>query len=436
MSSYTPFIERRNLLLKALKDAHPDKKGLVVLFAGFEGERYRFRQESTFYYMTGLEEPACVFVMKDEGPSVLYVPQYGSSRSRWVSTIVEDDASKAQKWGIDDIQHLGHPCKGYAASAACTTQEYEHLLALLTKTVKEGGFLFMNYPSSEVTEQTLLIDRFCVDRPDLKEALVDISPLIAALRRTKTRHELELMYEAVDCTMQAQEAAAARIAEDMYEHQLQAAVEFIFKECGGSAAFPTIVGSGKNSTVLHYMANDRQMKDGDLVVIDCGAEIGYYCADITRTYPVSGTFTDRQREVYDSVLATQQYIADTAQPGYWLNNKEEPSKSLHHLALEFLEKKGYAQYFPHGIGHFLGIDVHDVGDRQIPLKEGDVITIEPGIYIPEESLGVRIEDNYWITSSGAVCISEELPKDSYEIEKMMKPDLESEDFEWNFEFEE
>ena len=428
MSSYARYIERRTLLLKLIKETYPDKKGAVVLFAGFEGERYAFRQDSTFYYLTGLEEPACVLLIESEDSSLLYVPQYGSSRSQWLSTIVEDDKEQAAKWGINDIRHLGHPCKGYSASPACTTQEYEHLLSVLTSHVEKGESLFMVDPSHQVTEQTLLIDRLLRDRPDLRKAIVDISPLIGTLRRTKSRHELEMLYEAIDCTMQAQEAVAARIAPGLYEYQVQAAVEFIFKEGGGSAAFHTIVGSGTNSTVLHYTKNTRQLKDRDLVVIDCGAEIGYYCADITRTFPVSGTFTDRQREVYDIVLATQQYIAETAMPGYWLNNKEHPDKSLHHLALEFLEEKGYAQYFPHGIGHFLGMDVHDVGNHREPLKEGDIITIEPGIYISEESLGVRIEDNYWITENGAVCMSEELPRDSYEIEQMMAADLENDEF--------
>ena len=428
MSTYTIYSERRELLHKRIQETYPGNKGIVVLFGGFEEERYRFRQESTFYYFTGLEEPACALVMEDDGSSVLYVPQYGTSRSRWVSTIVEADKDEAVEWGMKDIRHLGHPCKGYALGPACAAQEYEHLLETLTAHVKNGESLYMYYSPHEVTDQTLLIDRLLASRPDLKKAVVDIAPLVGELRRNKSRHELELIYEAVDCTMQAQEAAAARIAPGLYENQVQAAVEFIFIEGGGTTAFPTIVGSGKNSTVLHYMGNDRQLEDGDLIVIDCGAEIGYYCADITRTYPVSGTFTERQREVYDLVLATQHYIAEIAMPGYWLQNKDQPEKSLHHLALAFLKEKGYAQYFPHGIGHFLGMDVHDVGNRLNPLKEGDIITIEPGIYIPEESLGVRIEDNYWITEKGAICISEDLPRDSYEIEMMMKADLENDEF--------
>ena len=431
---YTIFIQRRKQLVASLQNAHPDKKGVIVLFAGFEDEKRAFRQDSTFYYLTGLEEPACVLVM-DESATTLWVPQYATARSKWVDTIVQADKAEALAWGINDIKHLGHPCKGFTASLACTENEYEHLLAALESLVKQGHTLFMNYPPTISNQQTLFIDRLFTDRPALREALIDISSLIGALRKTKDQHELETMYEAIDCTMQALEAAAIRIEDGIVEYQIQAAIEFIFKEGGGSAAFPTIVASGKNSTTLHYTKNTSQFKAGDLVVIDCGAEIEYYCADLSRTFPVSGRFTDRQREVYDVVLATQQYVASKAQPGYWLNSKEFPDKSLHHIAVAFLEQQGYADYFTHGIGHFLGMDVHDVGSG--PLQEGDVITIEPGIYIPKENLGIRLEDNYWITDKGALCISEELPKDSFEIEQFMKGKLADDDdsFEGHFESE-
>ncbi len=257
MSSYAPYIERRKLLHNAIKAAHPSKKGSVVLFAAFEQHKHAFRQESTFFYLTGLEEPATIMVMDDDGTSTLWVPQYGSSRSQWVSTLAESDKSHAAIWGMKDIRHIGHPCKGYAATPACTIGEYEHLVNELTERVISGESLYMVYPTGEVTEQTLLIERLWALRPEIASAIVDISPLVASLRRTKSREELEMMYEAIDCTMQALEAVSMRIEPGLFEYQLQAAVEFVFREGGGSPAFPTIVGSGKNSTVLHYMANNN-----------------------------------------------------------------------------------------------------------------------------------------------------------------------------------
>ena len=140
----------------------------------------------------------------------------------------------------------------------------------MSERVSKGEALYMVYPPDQVTEQTLLIERLRSLRPEIASAIVDISPLIGALRRTKSREELEMMYEAIDCTMQAQEAVAMRIAPGLFEYQLQAAVEFVFREVAVHPAFPTIVGSGKNSTVLHYTANNRQLRAGDLVVIDCG----------------------------------------------------------------------------------------------------------------------------------------------------------------------
>src|SRR6185436_7465046 len=137
-------------------------------------------------------------------------------------------------------------------------------------------------------------------------------------------------------------------------------------------------------------------------------------------YPVSGTFTKRQREVYDLVLETQEYIASIAKPGMWLSNKNKPEQSLNDLAKKYLTERGYGSYFPHGIGHFLGLDVHDVGDYALPLREGDVITIEPGIYIPEENLGIRIEDDYWIVKDGVVCLSEFIPKRAEDIEAVVQ----------------
>jgi Xaa-Pro aminopeptidase len=191
-------------------------------------------------------------------------------------------------------------------------------------------------------------------------------------------------------------------------------------------SFPSIVASGKNGTVLHYNQNSGTVKNGDLVVVDIGAELDNYCADLTRTYPVSGTFTKRQKELYNIVLETQEHIASLAKPGMWLKNKDKVDKSLHHLAVKFLANRGYDKYFPHGIGHFLGLDVHDVGDYSVPLHEGDVITIEPGIYIAAENIGIRIEDNYWITKDGAICLSERLPKDADDIEDLMQQALSGE----------
>jgi Xaa-Pro aminopeptidase len=247
------------------------------------------------------------------------------------------------------------------------------------------------------------------------------------MRRKKDMGEIEALYKAVEITMLAHEAAAHALGHGVLEGEVQANLEYMFTGSGARCAFPSIVAGGKNGTVLHYVENSDQVKNGDLVIVDIGAENDYYCADLTRTYPVSGKFTQRQREIYNLVLATQEYIAELAKPGMWLSNKEHPDKSLNHLAKKYLSDRGYGHYFVHGIGHYLGLDVHDVGDYTTPLQEGDVITIEPGIYIPEEGIGVRIEDDFWIVRDGVVCLSDPLPRTVEEIEHFMKEGLEADD---------
>jgi Xaa-Pro aminopeptidase len=422
---FSLYNQRRQALLEALKKEYPNRQGALLLVGAFEHERDVFRQESSFYYLTGLEEPATILLAHLNDSTTLYVPQYSVSRIIWAhSTIFGANKELLKEQGIDQVKFLGAACKGYSLAPVCALPVYESFLDELEKIVHDGGALFTLYPADRYSESASILDRLMILRPTLKKGIVDISPLVARMRRTKSQAELEEIYKAIDATMTAQEAAAQIIEPGKYEYQVQAGIEFIFTESGGSKGFPSIVGSGPNSVVLHYNGNKRQMKKGELVVVDIGAEFNYYCADLTRTYPVSGTFSNRQREVYNLVLDTQAYIENMAKPGYWIVNKDQQDKSLYHLAYKFLEEQGYAQYFTHGIGHFLGMDVHDVGDYTEPLKEGDVITIEPGIYIPEENLGIRIEDDYWVTDQGVACLSEDLPKNSYEIEEIMAGSIE------------
>jgi Xaa-Pro aminopeptidase len=241
------------------------------------------------------------------------------------------------------------------------------------------------------------------------------------MRRIKDQLELSLIHNAVQITHMAHETAAGMIEPSKMEHEVKASVEYVFMQVAGAyPAFPSIVATGKNTTFLHYADHLHELKAQDLLVLDIGAQYCHYAADLTRTYPVNGKFSKRQREIYDVVLETQAYIESIAAVGMFLRNEQKVEKSLHHLALNFLKEKNFDKYFCHGIGHFLGLDVHDVGNVMMPLQEGDVITIEPGIYIPEENIGIRIEDDYAIAEDGAACLSYELPKQADEIEDLMK----------------
>lgn len=416
--------ERREQLIKLIKQAHPTiTQGSVMLFGGFEGEKHRFRQESSFYYLTGIEEPGVAVRIDLSGKTTLYIPDCGGTRSQWVAGALTLES--AQTCGVDEVKYTGVVIAGYTFSPLFAQNQYEVVL----HDMKNAGTIFtLNAPSWHAyVEQKQLLARVCKMVPSLEALFVDISDLVARMRKKKSRAEIELLYRAIEVTMVAQHGAAGAISDSQQESTVHAGIEYIFTEAQARVAFPSIVGSGKNSTVLHYNENNGIMRNGDLVVVDIGAEVDYYCADITRTYPVSGVFTQRQKDLYNLVLETQELVASHAKPGMWLKNPKYPDQSLHHIAKSFLDKSGYGKYFVHGIGHYLGIDVHDVGSYEEPLGEGDVITIEPGIYIPEERIGIRIEDDYWLIKNGVECLSYELVKDAQSIEELAQSTLESAD---------
>lgn len=421
---FNEYAVRKEQLKKMIQDNFGTPiKGKIVLFAAFETDRHVFAQESSFYYITGIQEPGSVLVMDlDSDQSTLYIPHYATSRAAWIHNPIHEKSDQSQLFDIKKVALLGNPCPGYQFHPFFEPDHYVHFMHYIASVIEQGESIFTLYPNNahEYVEQRSIIERLKKYMPELEPALVDISPLLAQLRRKKSMRELEHMYKAIEITLLAHNAASQAIEHEMTEAEVQASLEYMMIAANAKPAFPSIVGSGKNSTVLHYNANAGTMRNGDLVVVDIGAQYNYYCADITRTYPVSGHFTKRQREVYNIVLDTQEYIANIAKPGMWLNNKNYPEQSLNHLARAYLKERGYDHYFVHGIGHYLGMDVHDVGDYAAPLQPGDIFTIEPGIYIPQESIGIRIEDNYWVVEDQVICLSEGLPKTVEQIEECMQ----------------
>lgn len=410
-------------LLTLIKAQYPAiNKGTVLFFADLEHGRSAFVQESSFFYYTGITEPGAVATFDISGTATLYVPAHGHERAKWVHSEIALTQENAKNLGFTHVMPLGQEVAGYQLFPYSDQKYYETVIAKLKELIAQNGTIFTLMPqsTSEYIQQRFLLSRLEQRLPNLSKHCIDISPLVASMRRKKDMREIEELYKAVEITILAHGAAADSITAGVSECEVQAGIEYMFTAAGARPAFPSIVASGKNATILHYTKNCDLLQDGQLVVVDIGAEFNHYCADITRTYPVSGTFTKRQRELYNLVLETQEYIADIAKPGMWLSNKEKPQQSLHHLAKQFLDQRGYGKYFIHGIGHFLGLDVHDVGNIQEPLQEGDVFTLEPGIYIPEEKIGIRIEDNYWMVKDSVVCLSESLPKRPEDIEAIMQ----------------
>ncbi|OGB84342.1 hypothetical protein A3F66_04675 [candidate division TM6 bacterium RIFCSPHIGHO2_12_FULL_32_22] len=388
--------ERRQKLVEKISA----KSGKILLFSGFEQERTKFVQDSSFYYFTGINEPGIVLLIDIATfKSTLLVPKFATNRADWV---IQENLVDS----VDDQDFLGDEIRGYSIKPFFNEATYRNLIKILSETDN----IFTTCPKNvgPYSEQLFLLERLA-KFVDFSDKLNDISLFIAQLRQVKDKHEIELLYKAIDITSMSFEAAQNAIKAGATEAEIKAAIEYVFTAADSENAFPSIVASGKNSTVLHYTGSDKELKNGELVVIDIGSMYKHYCSDLTRTFAVS-SFSKRQQEIFDIVLETQNYIASIARPGLWLSNENHKDESLHHLAKEFLKEKGYAEYFIHGIGHYLGLDVHDVGDYSEPLQKDNVITIEPGIYIPKEELGVRIEDNYWIVEDGVVCLSENLSK--------------------------
>jgi Xaa-Pro aminopeptidase len=249
----------------------------------------------------------------------------------------------------------------------------------------------------------------------------DAAPLIAKLRMKKSAAELAAIQHATDVSLEAHRAAWKRMASGLYEYQLEATLVNTFLENGcEGVSYAPIVGSGPNSTVLHYSANHRRVDQGEVIVIDSAAQCDGYASDITRTAPVSGKFSRRQREIYEIVLGAQNAAIAAAKPGIRLSG---PTDSLTKIAKDYMDAHGkdlhgepLGKYFIHGIGHQVGLQVHDASVDG-PLEAGMVVTIEPGIYIPEENIGVRIEDVILVTENGAKLLSAALPREPDAIEK-------------------
>jgi Xaa-Pro aminopeptidase len=252
----------------------------------------------------------------------------------------------------------------------------------------------------------------------------DLAPVIGEMRKAKHAEEIESLKKAIAITGEAQADVTRIIRPGLFEYELEGKIAGAFTSGGAMrAGFPSIVGSGPNSCIPHYFANNRRMEDGELVVVDIGAEYQYYTADITRTYPVSGKFTPRQRELYQLVLDAQTEAAKQVKKGSTLIFpltgfvREYFRKSPLRAKGEDGKEYTMDHFFIHGLGHYLGMDVHDVGNYSKPLQPGEVFTIEPGLYIKSENIGIRIEDDYLLTENGLEKLSKDIPSDPDEIER-------------------
>jgi len=382
------FHTRRAALQKTLD-------GVLLLSSRAEGrdEVFRANQEPNFLYLTGWDEPGARLLLTPSG-EILFLPHHNERLEHYVGKrTAANDANARTITGFSEVL----PIERFEAELDQALTTSEKIYTLLNTPFAEK--LKILYPFRDVAEA---------------------APMIAKLRMKKSPAELAEIQRATDVSLEGHRAAWKRMAAGLYEYQLQATLVDTFLEhgCEDVAYFP-IVGSGPNSTVLHYSSNHRRMDRGELVVIDSAAQCDDYASDITRTAPVSGKFTKRQREIYEIVLGAQNAAIAAAKPGIRLSGPV----SLTQIAKDYMDAHGkdlhgepLGKYFIHGIGHQVGLQVHDA-TVDGPLEAGMVVTIEPGIYIPEENIGVRIEDVILVTENGAKLLSAALPREPDEIEK-------------------
>lgn len=401
--------------------------GLVLLFAPNEAEGpndiYGYRPDNNFFYLSGWAEPGAALLVAETGPSgnsaapryteILFLPDRNISQEKWTGPKLGPDDPEASKiTGFDRVEPLG--------------SLRAELVGLLSR---EQSGIYTDLPAYEQTSNSEApldwLKRANTFPPYV--SFRDVRPLLASLRTFKDAGEIELIRKATNASIAAHWAAMRAVKPGISEREISALVQYEWGKRGCERpAYAPIVGAGFNSTVLHYSDDSATMQAGDVVVMDVAGEYSMYASDITRTVPVSGHFTARQREIYDIVLGAQQAAIAAFQSGKSTLTRGGPN-SLYKAAYEYINSHGkdlhgqsLGAYFIHGLSHYVGLNVHDDGDYEVPLGPGMVFTIEPGIYIPEEKLGVRIEDIFYVDPSGRLInLTESLAHTADDVERAM-----------------
>ena len=394
---------------------------------------YRFRQDSDFFYLTGFEEPDAIAVIKpgETHEYSLFVRPRDPEREIWDGRRAGVEGAKSE----------------FGAQEALPIDKFDEKLPEI---LNDAEILYYRLGVNRDLDDKIIheiarmrsLNRKPIHPP---ETIIDPATIVHELRVIKSPEELEIMQRAADIAAEAHVEAMKAVRPGMREYEVEALIEQIFRRHGAAApAYTSIVGAGANATVLHYINNDGELRDGELVLIDAGAEYKGYASEITRTFPINGRYAKAQREIYDLVLKAQMSCVDMVRPGVTHEQLKQHSievltEGMVELGLlqgkpeQLIKDKKYEKFYMHGLGHMLGIDVHDVGryyfgKESRALEPGVVMTIEPGIYVapdtkdvPEQYLGigVRIEDDVLCTNNGPRVLTSKVPKQAEEIEALM-----------------
>jgi Xaa-Pro aminopeptidase len=427
---------RRTQLAEFMRRMEPDS--IAIIASAPERTRsndteYRYRQDSDFYYLTGFHEPESIAVVAPahaEQKYTLFVRPRDPERETW-------DGRRA---GVEGA------VAEFGADKAFPVAEFHTQVRDLINGARNLYYrLGVNAELDEALINHIRAMRMRTRLYRAPDAITDPGVILHEMRLVKTAAEIELMQRSADIAAEAHVEAMRTVRPGMNEYEIEALIEYNFRRNGAHApAYNSIVGGGANATILHYITNDAPLRAGDLLLVDAGAEYRGYASDITRTFPINGRFTEAQRDVYNAVLETQLACVEMVKPGMTMGelNKratEMLTASMVRLGLltgdveKLIEEETYKRFYMHMVGHYLGMDVHDVGRYQVdgqdrPLEAGIIITIEPGLYIAETAenipdkyrgIGVRIEDDVLVTPEGHRVLTAKAPKQIEEIEKLM-----------------
>lgn len=396
---------------------------------------YKYRTDSDFYYITGFSEPNSVAVFAPDHPEhkfILFVRPRDPERETW-------DGKRA---GLEGA------VSEYGADIAYSIDELEEKLPQYIKNTEQLYYTIGQYPEFDqiITNMLVTLRRKGRAGDFPPSTIIETGKVLHEMRLLKSPDEMETMRKANFISQEAHIKAMKTVKPGMYEYEIEGLIDNEFRKNGAySAAYNSIVGTGINATILHYVENNKELKDGDLLLIDAGAEYGFYAGDITRTFPVNGKFTKAQRDVYQVVLDANKQATEMVKPGVRfldIHNKavEVLTKGMIEIGLlqgdweTLIKEEKYKQFYMHKTGHWLGMDVHDVGryfdknNESRVVEAGMVMTIEPGLYIGENTvnipseyigIGIRIEDDILVTQNGYENLSARVPKEIAEIESLM-----------------
>ncbi len=416
------FLRNRKKLLRKL-----EKDAVAIVHSNDRMVRsgdqyYPYRQNSDLFYLSGIEQEMSLLLICPGGDkdkkSLLFLRRPEPGLETWEGRKLDMEGAgklsgiKAIHW-LEEFEAVSRPLILRGKKIYCNIPEHEKFKPdYPSRDERMMAHLRKDYPAHEIRR---------------------LAPLMAKLRMVKEPEEVVLIRKAAGITQAALERVLGFVRPGLYEYEVEAEMshEFIRRGAGGHA-YPPIVAAGANACMLHYTSNDGVCRDGELLLMDFGAEYSNYASDCTRTIPVNGRFTKRQRELYDSVLRVFRQARSLMKPGTTIEKINEEAGRIcteEHLRLGLYSKEElknqdrgnplYKKYFMHGTAHFLGLDVHDVGGKQDPLKPGMVLTCEPGIYIPKENTGIRIENDILITENGHEDLMVGFPTEAGEIEEKM-----------------